>query len=198
MRGDGRGERKPLPGMFFQLAFGARRILTRQEISPLSRLPGFMEPVVGTILNRKQKGISHLQAGSFPINSCFSIFYVLFLMRVRKRTKKKRALRQGAGFSVNHSGGVTRIGWPVNPSAVPMRMRWTDQHGKTPRTPGRTNGNPAIARDVFFLPLSLWQGGWGWGSGRCGAIAFDFAFRFCSLLAVDYCFLREDYTHLCV
>ena len=30
-------------------------------------------------------------------------------MRVRKRTKKKRALRQGAGFSVNHSGGVNGI-----------------------------------------------------------------------------------------
>ena len=40
------------------------------------------------------------------VNHYFSFLYVLFLMRVRKRTKKKRALRQGAGFSVNHPGGI--------------------------------------------------------------------------------------------
>ncbi len=39
------------------------------------------------------------------LNLLLLTFYVLFLMRVRKRTKKKRALRQGAGFSVNHLSG---------------------------------------------------------------------------------------------
>ena len=34
-----RREKIPLPGMLFLLAFGTKRILTRQAISPLSRLP---------------------------------------------------------------------------------------------------------------------------------------------------------------
>ena len=37
------------------------------------------------------------------INSHF--FFVLFLIRIRKRTKKNRAVRHGAGFSVNHLMG---------------------------------------------------------------------------------------------
>ncbi len=48
-----RREKKPLPAMFFLLAFGTKRFLTRQIISNLSRLPAFEEHTVGTILNRK-------------------------------------------------------------------------------------------------------------------------------------------------
>ena len=35
---EGRREKKPLPGLFFLLAFGSRRNLTWQAISPVSRL----------------------------------------------------------------------------------------------------------------------------------------------------------------
>ena len=33
------------------------------------------------------------------------------------------------------------FGWPTNPSGVTMRMRWTDQHGKTPHS---TTGHAAF------------------------------------------------------
>ncbi len=42
---------------------------------------------------------------TLPLTSTFFLF-VLFLIRVRKRTKKNRAARRGAGFSVNHLRGT--------------------------------------------------------------------------------------------
>ena len=44
----------------------------------------------------------------------FHFLFVLFLIHVRKRTKKKRAARRGAGFSVNHLSGAIGIWVPCH------------------------------------------------------------------------------------
>ena len=65
------------------------------------------EHAVGMNLKRETlDGFAYYRSLFLESNHYFYFIYVLFLMRGRKRTKKKRALRQGAGFSVNHSGGI--------------------------------------------------------------------------------------------
>ena len=118
-----------------------------------------------------------MQAGYFLINSYFSMFYVLFLMRVRKRTKKKRALRQGAGFSVNRLRGTNATRWPatsVTRAKTSARNGSTRKNPPYPRSLERKN---LLLRETW--PCSLFPLGERAGErGLGGGVAFDFAFGF--------------------
>ncbi len=90
------------------------------------------------------------------ISSLFSFcfFFVLFLVRPRKRTKKNGAVRHGAGFSTKRLRGADQLQCPTNPCGIPRRWCWTDQRGKTPHaTTGRTRAARMIRRDLPPIPL---------------------------------------------
>ena len=53
-----RREKKSSPGIFFLLVFDTKRILTRQEISPLSRLTSHLVVGPGVVLSRLASPLS--------------------------------------------------------------------------------------------------------------------------------------------
>ncbi len=70
--------------------------------------------IVGQPLLEPRSG----QTQTFPLSLAFVFFFVLFLVRPRKRTKKNGAVRHGAGFSTNCCNGIFK------------RRRPADQPGK--------------------------------------------------------------------
>ena len=73
------------------------------------------ERAVGRLWKGKAKTCLSFASRIFSNKFLFFNFLRPFLMRVRKRTKKKRALRQGAGFSVNRLRGTNATRWPATP-----------------------------------------------------------------------------------
>ena len=168
--------------MLFLVASGTRGNLTGQEISNLSRLPAFEEHTVCTILYRKAKnGFVVLRVDSFLIKPLFLFIYVLFLTRVRKRTKKKRALRQGAGFSVNHSGGINGTCVAYQPFSSANTNAMDGSARKNPPYPQSLERKNLLLRETW--PCSLFplgerageRGLRGWELGLLLTLPFAFS-----------------------
>ena len=150
-----------MPGMLFLPASGTIRTLTRQAISPVHVLSqtGFREHADGMIWKGRRMNVFVTDRCPFLYsNHYFSFLYVLFLIRVRKRTKKKRALRQGAGFSVNRPSGING-----NSAAYQLldvcRTHANALDGSARKNPPYprsmfSNGKTAIARDLPPYPRS--------------------------------------------